>query len=214
MLRTRSGPNSASIPCVTPIEPPISAMSSPMRKMSSSSRIARRERVADGLAVGDLRHRRSSGRLRASGRCRSSRTRATRRRSPCTSASSASNSSSASSSFARSSSIGSCSRASACSSFDAVDLRVADVVAVHADGDDVHEDGPLAGAGVLERLPGLLVDLLDVLAVDLDRLHVVGERALATCPPTPASAACRGSTPPSGCSRRRRRRARSRAARG
>ena len=40
MLRTRSGPNSASIPCVTPIEPPISAMSSPMMKTSSSARIA------------------------------------------------------------------------------------------------------------------------------------------------------------------------------
>src|SRR3954468_1472901 len=40
VLRTRSGPNSASIPCVTPIEPPISAMSSPMMKTSSSSRIA------------------------------------------------------------------------------------------------------------------------------------------------------------------------------
>ena len=40
VLRTRSAPNSSSIPCVTPIEPPISAMSSPMMKTSSSSRIA------------------------------------------------------------------------------------------------------------------------------------------------------------------------------
>ena len=40
VLRTRSGPNSSSIPWVTPIEPPISAMSSPMMKTSSSSRIA------------------------------------------------------------------------------------------------------------------------------------------------------------------------------
>src|SRR5436853_4921879 len=40
VLRTRSGPNSSSIPCVTPIEPPISAMSSPMTKTSSSARIA------------------------------------------------------------------------------------------------------------------------------------------------------------------------------
>jgi hypothetical protein len=40
VLRTRSGPNSASIPCVTPIEPPISAMSSPMMKTSSSRRMA------------------------------------------------------------------------------------------------------------------------------------------------------------------------------
>ena len=41
VLRTRSGPNSSSIPCVTPIEPPISAMSSPMMKTFSSSRMAR-----------------------------------------------------------------------------------------------------------------------------------------------------------------------------
>jgi hypothetical protein len=40
VLRTRSGPNSSSIPCVTPIEPPISAMSSPMMKTSSSRLIA------------------------------------------------------------------------------------------------------------------------------------------------------------------------------
>ena len=40
VLRTRSGPNSSSIPWVTPIEPPISAMSSPMTKTSSSLRIA------------------------------------------------------------------------------------------------------------------------------------------------------------------------------
>ena len=39
-LRTRSGPNSSSMPWVTPIEPPISAMSSPMMKTSSSFRIA------------------------------------------------------------------------------------------------------------------------------------------------------------------------------
>ncbi len=40
VFRTRSGPNSSSMPCVTPIEPPISAMSSPMMKTSSSARIA------------------------------------------------------------------------------------------------------------------------------------------------------------------------------
>src|SRR6266536_1941859 len=40
VLRTRSRPNSSSIPCVTPIEPPISAMSSPMTKTSSSCRMA------------------------------------------------------------------------------------------------------------------------------------------------------------------------------
>src|SRR5436309_6301646 len=40
VFRTRSAPNSASSPCVTPIEPPISAMSSPMMNTSSSARIA------------------------------------------------------------------------------------------------------------------------------------------------------------------------------
>src|SRR5215212_1797817 len=39
-LRTRSGPNSPSIPAVTPIEPPISAMSSPTMNTSLSCRIA------------------------------------------------------------------------------------------------------------------------------------------------------------------------------
>src|SRR5687767_14798640 len=41
VLRTRCGPNSSSRPCVTAIEPPISAMSSPMRNTLSSSRSAR-----------------------------------------------------------------------------------------------------------------------------------------------------------------------------
>ena len=41
VLRTRFGPNSSSSPCVTAIDPPISAMSSPMRNTRSSSRIAR-----------------------------------------------------------------------------------------------------------------------------------------------------------------------------
>jgi len=40
VLRTRSGPNSSSRPCVTAIEPPISAMSSPMMKTSLSRSIA------------------------------------------------------------------------------------------------------------------------------------------------------------------------------
>src|SRR4051812_45368538 len=40
VLRTRSLPNSSRRPCVTAIEPPISAMSSPMMKTSSSARIA------------------------------------------------------------------------------------------------------------------------------------------------------------------------------
>src|SRR6266446_4113374 len=40
VLRTRSPPNSSNSPCVTPIEPPISAMSSPIRNTLSSARIA------------------------------------------------------------------------------------------------------------------------------------------------------------------------------
>src|SRR6186713_1147639 len=40
VLRTRPGPNSSSRPCVTAIDPPISAMSSPMMKTRSSSRSA------------------------------------------------------------------------------------------------------------------------------------------------------------------------------
>ncbi len=76
------------------------------------------ERVADGLAVGDLRHRRSSGRLRAAGRCRSARTRARPRRSRAPRASKLSNSSSARPSRLRSRLIGSCSAASSRSSFE------------------------------------------------------------------------------------------------
>ena len=60
----------------------------------------------------------------------------------------------------------------------AVDLRVADVVAVHAVGLDVEEHRPLAGARVLERLARRFVDRLHVLAVDLERAHVERERAL------------------------------------
>src|SRR5436189_218834 len=40
VLRIRSGPNSSSMPAVTPIEPPISAMSSPITNTLSSCRIA------------------------------------------------------------------------------------------------------------------------------------------------------------------------------
>ena len=41
VLRMRFAPNSSSSPCVTAIDPPISAMSSPIRKTPSSSRSAR-----------------------------------------------------------------------------------------------------------------------------------------------------------------------------
>ena len=54
------GPNSWSMPCVTPMEPPISAMSSPMMKTSGSRAHRLDHRVAHGLAVRQLRHWRSS----------------------------------------------------------------------------------------------------------------------------------------------------------
>ena len=60
-----------------------------------------------------------------------------------------------------------------------VHLRVADVVAVHAVRADVEEDGAVPVARVLECIECGLVHRLDVLAVDLPRPHVVGERALA-----------------------------------
>ena len=132
----------------------------------------RDERVAHGLAVGQLRHRRSSARLRASGRCRSSRTRPRPRRSRAPRASIASHSSSESSSFvAQLARSGPASRAARCSSsFGAVDLRVADVVA----GEPVRSRrrgrrGPCRRARARAPLRALLVDLLDVLPVDLDR---------------------------------------------
>ena len=48
VFRMRSGPNSSSRPCVTAIDPPISAMSSPMTNTRSSSRsaLARASRTA------------------------------------------------------------------------------------------------------------------------------------------------------------------------
>jgi hypothetical protein len=52
VLRTRSGPNSSSIPCVTPIEPAHLGDVLAHDEDVSSFRIAWRERVSDGLAVG------------------------------------------------------------------------------------------------------------------------------------------------------------------
>src|SRR4051794_13956080 len=177
VLRTRSGPNSSTRPCVTPIEPPISAMSSPMRKTSSSARIdsasaARTPSRYDssgidvlegvfGLRIGavlreldggvdDLVHLRVEPLplLRADLEL-----------------------------LAQADDRVAIGRLLAVL-LGAVDLRVADVVARHAVRLDVEEDGAAAGAHVLERLAGLLVDLLEILAVDLHRGHVVGERAL------------------------------------
>src|ERR1700742_2314728 len=57
VLRTRCGPNSSSIPAVTPIEPPISAMSSPMMKTSSSWRFADLRHLGVHLLELGVRHR-------------------------------------------------------------------------------------------------------------------------------------------------------------
>src|SRR6266542_1746444 len=171
VLRTRSRPNSSSIPCVTPIEPPISAMSSPMTKTSSSCRIActsasrtasRYEssgidvlQVVLGRGIGavlreldrgldDLRHlgvELVELLVRDAELLPQQHDRIAGRAEP------------------------------AGLLLVAVHLRVADVVAGEALGVEVDEDGPLAGARVLERLPRGLVDRLDVLAVGLQRLH-------------------------------------------
>src|SRR4051794_35128023 len=177
VLRTRSGPNSSTSPWVTPIEPPISAMSSPMRKTSSSARMASASAARTpsrydssgihvlegvfGLRVGavlgeldgaldDLVHL-GLERLPLLGADLEL--------------------------LAQPDDRVALGRLVAVL-LRAVDLRVADVVAVHAIGLDVEEDGAAAGADVLHRLARLLVDLVHVLAVDLHRGHVVGERAL------------------------------------
>src|SRR6185436_7084025 len=60
----------------------------------------------------------------------------------------------------------------------AVDLRIADVMPDEAVRVHREEDRALAAARVLKRTPRRLVDRLDVLTVDLDRLHSEGDRAL------------------------------------
>src|SRR5579862_8773995 len=171
VLRTRSLPNSSSIPAVTPIEPPISAMSSPMMKTSSSWRIAvdsasrtASRYVSSGIDVLErVFGRRVGAVLRELDR--------------------------------RLDDLGhlgvdlgellltdaeplaqDLDRIPRCAQLlrrvaVAVDLRVADVVAAEAHRVEVDEDRSLAGSRVVERLPGRLVDGLDVLPVGLDRLH-------------------------------------------
>src|SRR5205085_2713177 len=177
VLRTRSGPNSSRRPCVTPIDPPISAMSSPMMKTLSSLRIAvaSASRTASrydtsGIDVLERVFRRGVGAvLRELDRVLDDLRdlgietlellvghaeavaqvveRVVRRRVLAV-------------------------------LLRAVDLRVADVVAVQALRLDVEEHWALAGARVLERLLRGVVDRLDVLPVDLDLAHVERERAL------------------------------------
>src|SRR5438270_2418052 len=177
VLRTRSAPNSSSRPCVTPIEPPISAMSSPMMKTSSSlrmtapsaSRTASRYVISGidvlegvfGLRIGpvlreleravdDLR-RLAVERLEVVVGETELVTQALDRIVV---------------------------RGVLAVFLRAVDLRVTDVVAVHAVRLDVEENGAVAATRVLERFVRSFVHRLHVLAVDLDRAHVVRERAL------------------------------------
>src|SRR5262249_19412565 len=164
VLRTRSPPNSSYSPCVTPIEPPIWAMSSPMTKTSSSLRIASDsacrtaaryvssgidvlERVL-GLRVGavlrELDRRLDDlddlgvDRLELLVRHRQLLAQEGDR--------------------IVLGGIGAV-------YLRAVDLGIADVVPLHAVALDVEEDRPLSRPHALERLPRRVVDLLDVLAV-------------------------------------------------
>src|SRR6476661_3146145 len=166
VLRTRSPPNSSKSPCVTPIEPPIWAMSSPIRKTSSSARIASAsacrtaaryvssgidvlERVL-GLRVGP-RLRELDRRLDDAVHLGVERVELLVRdieplAQPCDR-------------ILRG-------RLRAIL-LRPVDLRVADVVAFHAVRLHVEEERPVTGAHALERLVRRVVDLLDVLAVHL-----------------------------------------------
>src|SRR5258708_18897941 len=178
VLRTRSAPNSSSSPWVTPIEPPISAMSSPMMKTSSSSRIARASvsRTASRYESSgiDVLHgvlRRGIGAvLRDLDRLLDDslyvgvhrRVLVLRDRKA----------------FPQLDDWVVLLVDVANLFFRPVHLRLADVVPVEAICLDVEENGALAAAHVIERLARLRVHLLGVLAVDFDRAHVVGERAL------------------------------------
>src|SRR5579862_591064 len=177
VLRTRSAPNSSSRPCVTPIEPPISAMSSPIRKTSSSARIAVASvsRIASRYESSGIDVLERVLRLRVGAVLRKLDRRLddlvhlglehvpllARELEPLAQPHDRIALGGLGAVLLR-----------------PVHLRVADVVAVHARGLDVEEDRSFAGARVLERLAGAVVDLLDVLPVDLHRAHVVRERAL------------------------------------
>src|SRR3954449_1647711 len=179
VLRTRSLPNSSSRPCVTPIEPPISAMSSPMMKTSSSSRIAvtnasrtASRYVSSGIDVLERVLRRRVGAV----------LRELHRRLD----------------DLRHLGVDLCEIVVGHSHALAqrldrialrtqllrlilrtVDLRVADVVTAEALAVEMQEHGALAGAGVIERLARRLEHRLDVLSVGLERLHAERLRAVA-----------------------------------
>src|SRR3954452_25438104 len=177
VLRTRSAPNSSRRPCVTAIEPPISAMSSPMMKTSSSLRIAccNASRTASryvisgidvlqgvfGLRVGAV--------LREFERRVDDRVRLLVERLELVVAQPEA--------VAQERDRIVLGRVLAVL-LRPVDLRVADEVAVHALRLDVEEHRAVAGACVLECLVRGVEHRLHVLAVDLDGAHVVRERAL------------------------------------
>src|SRR3954454_23884677 len=178
VLRTRAGPNSSSIPCVTPIEPPISAISSPMMKTSSSwriaveraSRTASREESSGIDVLQPIFGRRVRSVLRELHGCvdhlddlgielcelvvghphalAQDLDRVTRRAQVLRLV------------------------------LRAIDLGIADVVAAEAQRVEVQEHGALARSCVVERLPRRLVHGLDVMPVYLHRLHAERLRAL------------------------------------
>src|SRR4029078_5343282 len=168
---TTSGPNSSSRPCVTAIEPPISAMSSPMMKTLSSSRSALPsasrtasryvssgidvlERVFGrriGSGLGELDRRlHLGGDLRVDGRMLVVRELE-----------------------ARSEQLDRVLRLALLlqSVLVAVDLRVADEVPRQPVRAQVEQHGPLPRDRVLAGGEGREIDGLDVLAVGLDELH-------------------------------------------
>src|ERR671919_2957166 len=178
VLRTRCGPNSSRSPCVTAIEPPISAMSSPMRNTLSSSRRARAsasrtasryvvsgihvlERVL-GLRVGprlgeldgglDLARDLGVERLEV----------LVRELEPCAEE------------------LDRVLRVALALELllVAIDLRIADVVAGQPVRPQMQENRPLAGECVLAGGQGRQMHGLDVLPVRLDQLHAVRLRPL------------------------------------
>src|SRR6478736_6569405 len=177
VLRTRSGPNSSSRPWVTAIEPPISAMSSPMMKTSSSRSIAVRSasRTASryvssgidvlhrvfGLGVGPVLGELERLVDRLVRQIVEGRELVVRQFEPLAEMHDRVVGGRLVAVLLR-----------------AVHLRVADVVAVHALRLDVQADRTVSGARMLEGLDGRLVDGPHVLAVDLHRAHVVRERSL------------------------------------
>src|SRR4051794_34715933 len=178
VLRTRSLPNSSSNPCVTPIEPPISAMSSPMMKTSSSSRIAvaSASRTASRYVISgiDVLQRVFGRRVGAVLRELDGRLDDLRDLRVELGQLVVGKADALAQDLDRIARRAQLLRLV----LRAVHLRVADVVAAEAHGVEMQEHRALAGACVLERLAGPLNPRLDALAVGLQRLHAECLRAL------------------------------------